>query len=249
MRPLFASWSEVAPRLSASRVIALFLDFDGTLTDIRPRPELVRVHPDVRRALAALARSPRFRVWVISARRRAQLRELVGVPGIRYLGLYGWERAEGMSLPGSPIAQVRALLCAALPAHPAVWIEDKEHSVGVHFRGASEDLRRLVTDCVYRAVVPWRSRLRIAPGKCLLEAVPLEFGDKGSAVRRELAPYVGHALALYVGDDRSDEAAFAALPEGIGVRVGPLRPTHARYRVNHASDVRRLLEKLQSEFL
>jgi hypothetical protein len=64
MRPLFAYWSEVAARLASSPKIALFLDFDGTLVSIQPRPELVRMHPDARRTLAALVRNPRFRVWV-----------------------------------------------------------------------------------------------------------------------------------------------------------------------------------------
>ena len=51
MRHIFSCWGEIAARMAASRTIALFLDFDGTLAAIQPRPELVRVHPGVRRTL------------------------------------------------------------------------------------------------------------------------------------------------------------------------------------------------------
>ena len=92
MRHIFSCWGEIAARMASSRTIALFLDFDGTLAPIQPRPELVRVHPGVRRTLTALAGSPRLRVWVISARRRADIRARVRVPAAEYLGLYGRER-------------------------------------------------------------------------------------------------------------------------------------------------------------
>src|SRR5260370_35852473 len=92
MRPLFACWSDIAARLASSRMVALFLDFDGTLAAIQPRPELVRVHPDLRRTLGELAGNPRPRLGVISARRRAEIRAPVRVPAARSLGRYGWAR-------------------------------------------------------------------------------------------------------------------------------------------------------------
>ena len=123
MRHIFACWSEVAARIAASRKIALFLDFDGTLAAIQPRPELVRVHPGVRRTLTALAGSPRLRVWVISARRRADIRARVRVPAAEYLGLYGRERGF-LPSPGPGIERVKEVLADTLPPLPAVWIED-----------------------------------------------------------------------------------------------------------------------------
>jgi trehalose 6-phosphate phosphatase len=250
MRPLFAFWDELAPRLASSRTIALFLDFDGTLVDIRPRPDMVRVHPAARRTLASLARSPRFRVWVISARRRADIRARLRVPAVRYLGLYGWERGPSLPAPpSSPIFHVKSFLAGTLPAHPSIWLEDKEHTIAVHYRGAPEHVRRAALERVHRAVDAWRSRVRVAPGKCVWEIVPIDLNDKGAAVRRELAALPTRALPVYVGDDLSDESAFAALPHGVGIRVGGLRSTRARYRLDGAGDVRHFLEKLQAEFL
>jgi trehalose 6-phosphate phosphatase len=249
MRPLFACWNEVAPRLAGSRVIALFLDFDGTLAPIRPRPDQVHVHPMARRALAILARSHRFRVWVISARRRADVLARLRVPAVRYLGLYGWERGTVVPPPLSSILHVKTFLAGALPSHPSIWIEDKQYSIAVHYRGAPDSIRRAAAERVSRAIAPWGSRLRIAPGKCVWEIVPVEFGDKGAAVRRELATLPAHALPVYLGDDLSDEDAFAALRHGVAVRVGTRRSTRARYALHSADDVRHFLERLRAEFL
>jgi trehalose-phosphatase len=249
MRPLFAHWDEVARRLASSRMIALFLDFDGTLVGIRARPELVRVHPAARHALATLACSPRFRVWVISARRRADIRARLRIPAVRYLGLYGWERSSTVPPPADPIFHVKAFLAGALPANSGVWIEDKQHTIAVHYRGASEPVTRATAELVQHALYPWRSLLRIAPGKCVWEIVPVDFADKGTAVRRELARLPIRALPVYVGDDISDEPAFAAVPHGVGIRVGTLRSTRARYRLEGAEQVCHFLERLKAEFL
>jgi trehalose-phosphatase len=235
--------------MAASRTIALFLDFDGTLAAIQPRPELAFISPYVRPALAALARSNRFRVWVISARRRSDIRARVRVPAVRYLGLYGWER--GFALPRRPaaIADVKEALKAGLPPLPAVWIEDKEYTLAVHYRGAPDQVRSIVAESVHRAVEPWRSYLRISPGKCVWEVVPRDLADKGTAVRRELAALPARALPFYVGDDLSDEAAFGALPGVVGIRVGGPENTRARYRLDGSEQVRHFLERLRTELL
>src|SRR5579872_6623478 len=195
MRSLFGNWGEVAAKLESQPTIALFLDFDGTLTPIQQRPELVRVHPAVRRALAALATRPRFRVWVISARRREDVRARLRVAAVRYLGLYGWERSSFPPPPGAPILDVKAALQAAFGRGPCPWVEDKTHSVALHYRGCSEPVRRLAAEYLRRALEPWRGVLRVAPGKCVWEVVPREFGDKGAAVRRELTAHQ-HSLPV-----------------------------------------------------
>ena len=51
-------------------------------------------------------------------------------------------------------------------------------------------------------------------------------------------------IAIYVGDDATDEPAFAVLNRGITVRVGPARHTKARYRLSNPREVRRFIERL-----
>ena len=88
---LFQCWTQVHNRFKSSPAIALFLDFDGTLAPLQPRPEDVWLDDATRRTLSRLARSPRFRVWIVTGRRRTDVRARIRVPGIRYLGLHGWE--------------------------------------------------------------------------------------------------------------------------------------------------------------
>ena len=95
MQHLFECWKEIADRLNGAHKIALFLDFDGTLTRIRPQPEEALLSASTRRTLSVLARSPRFRITVISGRKHADIRARIRVPGIRYLGLHGWDKGVG----------------------------------------------------------------------------------------------------------------------------------------------------------
>ena len=74
-----------------------------------------------------------------------------------------------------------------------------------------------------------------------------ELGHKGLAVRRQLAS-TNPAVPIYIGDDRVDEPAFAALRDGITVRVGGHGPSRARYRLAGVAEVSVFLHKLREEF-
>ncbi len=251
MRHLFESWKEVAGRLADAKKIALFLDFDGTLTRIRPHPELVLLQTPVRRVMAVLARSPRFRVTVISGRKQADIRARIHVPGIRYLGLHGWDKGSGDALSNetrSLLACVKSMLGGALVNNPGVWIEDKDQILAVHYRNAPLAEQRNIHDVLRNALISFDGNLRIAGGKFVWEIVPRELEGKGAAVRRELAANCCDAVPVYAGDDLSDEPAFAVLRHGITVFVGRARPTKARFRLADAAEVRRFLEKLRLEF-
>jgi trehalose-phosphatase len=251
MQHLFECWKEIAERLNGAHKIALFLDFDGTLTRIRPQPEDALLDSSTRRTLSILARSPRFRITVISGRKQADIRTRIRVPGIRYLGLHGWDKGNGDPLSEesrSLLACVKSMLGGALVNHPGVWIEDKDQIVAVHYRKAPYAALKETRTLLLSALRNFDHRLRIAGGKNVWEIVPRELEDKGAAVRRELAALRFHAMPVYAGDDLSDEPAFAALRHGITIYVGRIRPTHARFRLADAGEVRQFLEKLRAAF-
>jgi len=85
------------------------------------------------------------------------------------------------------------------------------------------------------------------PGERGFELIPAEMGNKGTAVRHELAMAGRAALPVFVGDDAVDEPAFAALAGGITIRVGHPCRTRARFRLDDVKQVRMFLERLVNE--
>jgi len=249
--PLFDHWVQIASRLRAAPAIALFLDFDGTLARLRPRPEQALLHGSVRQVLSVLARCPRFRVWVISGRRLADVRSRMRVPRICYLGLHGWE-GKGCGVlaadTGLALSKIRSLVSKAVSTVAGVWVEDKEHAFTVHYGGVPEPEAQRARSLIDRIVRPYAENFRIESGHNVWEILPKELGDKGLAVRRQLASMTNPAVPIYIGDDRVDEAAFAALRDGITVRVGGHGRSRARYRLAGVAEVSVFLHKLKEEF-
>lgn len=248
-RHLFQNWGKVARRLRAAERIALFLDFDGTLAPICPHPEQVSLAPATRRALKRLARRRGVHVWIISGRRAADVRRHVRVPGIACVGLHGWERGGRLRKSETQrfVQRLRREAEAKLEGLEGVWVEDKFIGFAVHYRRASALAMRKARAAVRQAVAPYASKLRVMEGKKVREILPLEVKGKGEAVRALLGELKGPALAIYAGDDSTDEAAFRALPRGLTVRVGDPRRTHARYKLRDLEEVREFLERLEAE--
>ena len=256
MRKLFSEWDDVAVQLKRARTIALFLDFDGTLAQLERRPDEVTLDKSVRRYLHQLAASPKFRLWVISGRRQADIATRIRVPGIRYLGLHGWEgrqsgRWTGRGSGELPSATLDALALVkrqirARFGGEQVWIEDKHASVAFHYRGST--VRGALLHSLHEAVRPLQALLQMKRAKNVFEAMAREIEDKGEAVRHQMSTIRNATLPLYVGDDFIDEPAFRALPYGITVHVGRMRQTRAKYWLPSVREVHRLLERLAVEF-
>jgi trehalose 6-phosphate phosphatase len=247
-RPLVAHWDRVAARIQSSRRVAVFLDFDGTLVNIAPRPDQVRLAPSARRVLRRLARHPRVTLVVISGRRRAELWRYIGLRGIRYFGLYGWERGRDSRLPASALLALRRArmqLSIHLSSIPGLWIEDKHFSLSVHLLGVSPALQSRARRKLRALLLPLQKSLRVIENLRDAEVVPRCISGKGIAVQQFLAtPALCRAFPIYFGDDLSDEPAFQAVSKGISIRVGAGRPTRARYSIRGSSEVAAVLARV-----
>lgn len=213
----------------------LLLDYDGTLAPIVDDPARAVPHPDVPALLPRLvARHPTV---VVTGRDLATLGRLLGATpdGLRAVGLHGAEWGR----PGAALADeaeaheadpdVVARLRAAVPALPGVFVESKGALFAVHYRQAPD---RAAAE---RAVEAWAAAVPpvfdVIRGKCVAELRPPGV-SKGAAVRRLAAEHPDRT-PVYVGDDVTDEEAFAALenvPGAVAVKVGD-GPTRAPHRL------------------
>jgi trehalose 6-phosphate phosphatase len=246
---LFVHWNRITAQVRTHSRVVVFLDFDGTLVAIAPRPELVRLTRPARKVLLHLVRHPRVTLVMISGRRRTELLKHIGIQGIHYFGLYGWERSGTSPLPlrfRVALRSARTQLQLHLRAYPSVWIESKRNSLSVHLLDVPTALQSRVRRDLREWLKPFRRSLRTEENLRDVEVLPRSIPGKGLAVSRFLAqPAFRRALPFYFGDDFSDESAFAAVRRGVSVHVGKPRKTHARYRVRSPVEVTKALTRLE----
>ena len=181
----------------------VFLDLDGTLAPIVPRPELSEVLPEIPEVLARLARRLDA-VAVISGRPSDQVRELLDVEGVEIVGTHGLEDVRPMA--EEVLEEIRAVAVAV-----GAWVEPKGAAAAVHFRALEDPEAR--RDGVRPDVSPPIAAthdLEVVPGKRILELAPAGRPRKGGAVER-IATERELAAVLFAGDDVGDLDAFAAL--------------------------------------
>ncbi len=187
---------------------ALFLDVDGVLAPIVPRPQDAAVPQPTRRELERLAGLYGL-VACVTGRPAAEARELVGVDGIRYAGEHGLElHPQAAEFAG------RIGTFAEVVDWPDT--ERKPLSIAFHYRRADDrEAARATLEQVARAATA--EGLRARWGRLVLEVLPPVEATKGSAVRQLLAE-TGLRRALYAGDDTTDLDGFAAL-DGLDTAV------------------------------
>lgn len=235
--------------------LAIFLDYDGTLTPIVARPDLATLSASMRETLERLSR--RCPLAVISGRDLRDVMSRVGIDHIFYAGSHGFDIAgpgreplqyergtEYLSLLDLAEQELREKL-----AHiEGCLIERKHFSIAVHYRQVEpqevQQLKETVAEVLHR-----HTRLRLSKGKKVYELQPNIDWHKGKALRWLLLALElkrDDVIPLYIGDDVTDEDAFAAIrDDGIGILVaGKARQTRARYLLKDPQEVQRFLAAL-----
>ena len=181
----------------------MFLDVDGVLAPIVPRPEDARVPDETREELRRL--NGRYAlVGCISGRAGADAQRIVGVPGLVYVGNHGLQLDVEAASWGERLHQFLAEV-----AWPAT--ENKQLTASLHYRGSQDEgaARAALEDVKARAE---REGFVARFGRKVLEVLPPLDVNKGTAVRRLLAERA-LSRALYAGDDTTDLDAFRGLRE------------------------------------
>jgi trehalose 6-phosphate phosphatase len=227
----------IEERIASANRVSLFLDFDGTISGIVVNPGDAKLDPEIRSILKTLCARWDFDVSIISGRALADVRERAGLSNVIYAGNHGLEIQSDTIRFREPQAEAlrRELRCVllqlklALSDTDGVEIEDKALTLSVHFRRVSEHLRDWVRNVTHSTVSRSRS-FSCREGKMVLEVRPQITWNKGHAVKwiaREVLP--AGSVPIYIGDDVTDEDGFAAIPEGITIRVGGPAETEAQY--------------------
>jgi len=248
---LFKHWDAIRSQIQQSPRIVIFLDFDGTLVRIAPRPELVRIAASTRGVLSRLARHKRVRVAIVSGRRRAELLHHIALRHIHYLVFFLGSIHSNSAIPVTTqvaLSGAHKLLHAKLAAYRSVWIEPKKNTLSVHLLGSAPNVQKRVRRELRALINPFRGQLRLLENLRDVEVIPLAIEGKGAAVTKILEkPTLQNAFPIYFGDDLSDEPAFAAVHgRGAGILVGKSRRTSARFRLRTPRDVTTALTRLEA---
>jgi len=230
---------DLGERLERADGLLFLSDFDGTLAPIVEDPAAAAPLDGVPESLRELRDADRVAVGLVSGRALADLRERAGVKGVHFAGNHGLELQEpaeeekdaepeievhpAAESAADAIGSVAANVAARLEDIDGTRVEDKRVTATVHYRGADADAVPAVERAVHKAVDDADADLRITSGKKIFEIRPDVEWDKGAAVgwlRDRLVPEGESWLAVYVGDDVTDEDAFRELAKGVGIAVG-----------------------------
>jgi trehalose 6-phosphate phosphatase len=251
---LLENLDAIQERISSANRVSLFLDFDGTISGIVVNPGEAKLDPEIRSILKVLSARWDFDVCIVSGRALADVRERAGLSNVIYAGNHGLEIESDTVRFREPQAEAlrRDLRCVllqlklALSDTDGLEIEDKGLTLSVHFRRVPEHLRDWVRNVTHSTVSRSRS-FSCREGKLVLEVRPQITWTKGHAVKwikQEVLP--AGSVPIYIGDDVTDEDGFAAIPEGITVRVGETAETNAEYLLADVPAVGKFLRWLNS---
>lgn len=255
--------SKIRKVIKEAESIHLFLDYDGTITPFTDNPEETYPSKKAVNILKSLVSIPQVQIAIISGRQLSKLRELLKLEEVTYAGAHGlqieyptgekfvWDKAEDNK---TVIEQIKNKLSGAFTNFDGVFLEDKEFTLGLHYRKYDGDPQVIVKK-FKQQVGDHLDGLQMLCGDKILEVRPKGW-HKGKAVELikkkfvENFPEGGKALPIYIGDDRTDEDAFQYLKEGPGLTVLVLNekaktePTQAKYYCQDPKEVLRFLDQI-----
>lgn len=231
-------------------------DLDGTLVEggTSATPKLKAKE---RKILEDLIKSPSTHMGVLSERPVEEVSKAIHVPGVHYSGNLGLEYAvpKGalIELDGAEAVARFNKFTAALKKLAGKANKVTFNNIGLFtcadWSKAAATVRKNFAESARELEAEYESSLRIIHGKQAAEYMPDTGHDKGTAaiaIMRRVGFNLKSDMALYLGDDTTNEDAFAAVADlGIGLRVGRPAPTsNAGYSIKNIDEVWSLLERI-----
>ncbi|SMC00593.1 trehalose 6-phosphate synthase [Hymenobacter roseosalivarius DSM 11622] len=230
----------------------LLLDYGGTLVGFHNNPEHAKPDEELLQLLRALTANSHNRVVIISGHDRPTLENWLGHLRLDFIAEHGvWLRRAGEEwhlfrpMESAWKQGFRPLLEQYVSRTAGSFIEEKDYSLVWHYRRADAALgevrsRELLSHLNFMTS---NTDLQVLEGNKALEIKTIGV-TKGTAAQRWLTPDTADFI-LAIGDDRTDEDIFRALPsDAYSVKVGGGTHSAARYSVGGVSDARKLLAEL-----
>jgi trehalose 6-phosphate phosphatase len=233
---------------------AFFLDMDGTLLELAPRPEGVQADAALLGLLNLITTRSGGALALVTGRSIDALDHITHPYRFPASGVHGFERrdaAGGYVRQRAPrpeaLAEARVALRRLVAAHPQLVLEDKQVALALHYRAAAH-LQPMALGVANALAEIWSTDFKVQPGCMVVELMP-RFAGKANAVAAfmEEPPFKGRR-PLYIGDDLTDEPAFQVVNAtgGISVAVASGRPTAALTTLPSVAAVRAWLLALVS---
>jgi trehalose-phosphatase len=256
---LFDKWDKLKKTL-INKCIFLFLDYDGTLTPIVATSDKAILSKETKGVLKKLSTSRKYKSAIISGRSLKDIKNMVSLRDIIYIGNHGLE-IEGPKIkfesPVSPriksvIKYIKEELSRRLSMIKGTFVEDKDLSLSIHYRLAKEKdillIKKIFDEVTHFFSV--RGKIKISLGKKVFEVKPPLEWDKGKVVlwllaRQEFILKNKEIFPVYMGDDITDEDAFKVLRnKGLTIFVGRPKKSYAEYFLKDTKEVIRFLKNL-----
>ncbi|CAI9116331.1 OLC1v1017446C1 [Oldenlandia corymbosa var. corymbosa] len=251
---------------SKGKQIVMFLDYDGTLSPIVDDPDRAFISPEMREAVRDVAHY--FPTAIVTGRCRAKVYSFVKLAELYYAGSHGMDikgptkghqyKKSNQTVLCQPareflpmIDEVYKSLVTKTKSIPGAKVENNKFCLSVHFRCVDEKRWPELAEVV-KTVLNDYPKLKMSPGRKVLEIRPIIKWDKGNALEF-LLESLGYAnskdvMPVYIGDDRTDEDAFKVLRkrgQGFGILVSKVpKETNASYTLQEPSEVMCFLKRL-----
>ncbi|MDA3819593.1 MAG: trehalose-phosphatase [Candidatus Delongbacteria bacterium] len=235
----------------------LFLDYDGTLTPIVNNPDDALLSDEARQVLSEL--SDLITVAVITGRDREDIISKMQINSLIYAGSHGFDITgpDNLEMQYDKGKQALPLLDEAgkiltqkLNGIRGAQVERKKYAIAVHYRNVADDKVPAVKEAFYETLKKY-DNLKEGAGKKVLELKPDIEWHKGYALNwlmDKLNLNIQEYLPVFIGDDVTDEDAFAVLQgSGLGIITGTHgQKTAASYKLNDTDEVIQFLNALKN---
>jgi trehalose 6-phosphate phosphatase len=249
----------ISEKINKADEIFLFLDYDGTLVSFKNRPQDVVTSNEVKTVVSSLLQKHNFKVVIVTGRTLSEIKELLDLDRLSYAALHGLQiqLSNGKNYNWKSSNDFQKILIniknhseKEFQNEKGIYLEDKEFTLAFHYRMLAKEKIKDVVDRFIEIVKNEDifNKIDILHGSKVIEVRPAGW-DKGKAVELiSSSENSKNTLAIYIGDDNTDEDAFQYLNnKGLTIFVSnnTNRSSSAQYWLKNPDEVLNFLKSLQ----